>query len=187
MQEDGDWEMLSPVKCLHRPGTLSQISPCRNLGLRAFDLQTRSAKIKMANFVGRWEDTGERENFEEFATAMNLPADMLEKYRATKQTIQYGINGNTWTMNPSSTLFPGKEKVYTFEIGKEVNDTGLDGNPIKFVITVVNDNEISEDLKVKMGDSWKDYKVSRKVDGDTMTTTLSAFGKTMTSTQRKLK
>ncbi|XP_011448183.3 fatty acid-binding protein, liver isoform X3 [Magallana gigas] len=141
----------------------------------------------MANFVGRWEDTGERENFDEFATAMNLPADMLEKYRATKQTIQYGINGNTWTMNPSSTLFPGKEKVYTFEIGKEVNDTGLDGNPIKFVITVVSDNEISEDLKVKMGDPWKDYKVSRKVDGDTMTTTLSAFGKTMISKQRRLK
>lgn len=38
------------------------------------------------------------------------------------------------------------------------------------MITVVSDNEISEDLKVKMGDSWKDYKVSRKVDGDTMTT-----------------
>nr|XP_034318421.1 fatty acid-binding protein homolog 5-like isoform X3 [Crassostrea gigas] len=141
----------------------------------------------MANFVGRWEDTGDKENFEEFATAMGLPADILEKYRATKHTIQYGINGNTWTMNLSSTFFPGKEKVYTFEIGKDMNDTGLDGNPIKFVITVVNDNEISEDLKVKMGDSWKDYKVSRKVDGDTMTTTLSAFGKTMTSTQRKLK
>lgn len=24
----------------------------------------------MANFVGRWEDTGDKENFEEFATAM---------------------------------------------------------------------------------------------------------------------
>uniref|UniRef100_A0A8W8MVE4 Uncharacterized protein n=1 Tax=Magallana gigas TaxID=29159 RepID=A0A8W8MVE4_MAGGI len=58
---------------------------------------------------------------------------------------------------------------------------------IQSVVTVVSDNEISENMKVKMGDSWKDYKVSRKVDGDTMTTTVSAFGKTMSSKQRKLK
>lgn len=128
-----------------------------------------------------------REREEEFASSMDLPADILEKYRATKHTMQYAINGNTWTMNLSSTFFPGKEKVYTFEIGKEMNDTGLDGNAIKNVVTVVSDNEISEVMKVKMGDSWKDYKISRKVDGGTMTTTVSAFGKTMSSKQRRLK
>lgn len=88
MQEYGDWEILSPVKGLHRPGTLSQISPCRNLGLRAFDLQTRSAKIKMANFVGRWEDTGERENFEEFATAMSKKI-MYVKFVILSKTVIY--------------------------------------------------------------------------------------------------
>lgn len=37
----------------------------------------------MANFVGRWEDTGERENFDEFATAMSKKI-MNVKFRYLK-------------------------------------------------------------------------------------------------------
>lgn len=35
----------------------------------------------MANFVGRWEDTGERENFEEFATAMGMKISLSKVKR----------------------------------------------------------------------------------------------------------
>ncbi|XP_062603901.1 fatty acid-binding protein, liver-like [Saccostrea cucullata] len=140
----------------------------------------------MANFVGTWEDTGEREGYEEFAKAMGLSDEMFEKFRGTKHTMKYSINGNTWTLNLSSTFFPGKEKTYTFEIGKEFCDTGLDGKEIKNTVTVVNDNEIQEDMKVKNDDSWREFKLTRTVDGANMTTIVNAFGKTMRSKQKRL-
>lgn len=74
MHEDGDWEMFWLRQLKVRIDT----ARCRRNrvetwgGRRRLDLQTRNyQKIKMANFVGRWEDTGERENFEDFASAMS--------------------------------------------------------------------------------------------------------------------
>lgn len=56
---------------------------------------------------------------------------MTEKYRGTRHNLKYSISGNTWTLVLKSSLFPDKEKTYTFDIGKEKCDTGLEGKDIK--------------------------------------------------------
>ncbi|XP_022304792.1 fatty acid-binding protein-like [Crassostrea virginica] len=139
----------------------------------------------MAAFVGTWEDTGERENFEEFAKAMGQTPETTEMFRKVRNTLRYTVDGDTWTMCLTSSAQPGKEKVYTYRIGQEMKDTALDGKEIKNVITKVSENEMREEMKVKTDDSWTDYKLTRKVDGDTMTTTVSAFGQTMITKQRR--
>lgn len=60
-------------KCSRQLKVRIDTAHCRNLRVRSkiWFADERFANIKMANFVGRWEDTGEKENFEEFASSMS--------------------------------------------------------------------------------------------------------------------
>ncbi|XP_071157028.1 fatty acid-binding protein, liver-like [Mytilus edulis] len=132
-------------------------------------------------FVGSWQEQS-KEGFDEMASALGLPADKVELYKAARTAISYGKDGDGWVINVGLVGVPGGRE-FKFQVGQPYDSADIDGSPMKSLVNVDNGKLVEQHTNQSLG---AEMNIERWIEGGQMHVKTSCSGLSMLSKYAKV-
>ncbi|XP_022340034.1 fatty acid-binding protein homolog 5-like isoform X1 [Crassostrea virginica] len=133
--------------------------------------------VKMTKVLGHWKLFSSDDKWDEYMRTLGINfvlrkvGNSITSYEEMKQ------NGDQWELNITSTF---KNAHLKFKLGEEFDETTLDGRKCKSTFVIEGEDLVHYQKGIKPGEV--DSKITRtRVDDETMTITLEAIGKDLTT------
>lgn len=115
----------------------------------------------MAGLVGKWK-LSESENFDEFLKALGVGLTWRKLGQTSKPTVEIKSEGDNWTIKTSTLL---KNSELNFALGKEFEESRIDGVKVKTVINLEGDKLVQKQF------GEKEVTIVREVDNGVLKVT----------------
>ncbi|VDI22477.1 Hypothetical predicted protein [Mytilus galloprovincialis] len=128
----------------------------------------------MAQFLGKWKSVS-MSNMEGIGKALGYSDEMIKMAKASTWTFEFTKEGDRWSVSNESNNTPKSTNTYEKE-GKELVTKGPSGKCMKLIIKFDSDTKMTVMEKWEQATGWKDMKLVRTIEGNTMTALIAIKG-----------
>ncbi|XP_014769109.1 fatty acid-binding protein homolog 9 [Octopus bimaculoides] len=134
--------------------------------------------MSLNGFIGKWQEQT-KEGFDSLISAIGLPAEKKEWYRAARTEIEYKkLSDDTWEINVGIVGVP-KGRTFKFKFGQTYESASIDGSPMQSIITADGDKFVEKHT----GESLQgaEMHIIRRIENGNMIVKTTCNGATMNS------